>query len=69
MGGMYFDVAGKVEGHNATTGDHLTIELSPRTWRKSSKVEGCVNDGQGNKVYDISGNWNKEIFLTNLEDE
>ena len=68
-GGMYFDVAGKVEGHNATTGDHLTIDLQPKTWRKASKVEGVVNDKDGNKVYDISGHWNKEIMITNLEGE
>jgi len=69
MGGMYFEVSGKVEGHNATTGDHMEIEMFGRSWKAHQSIKGCVKDGKGNKVYDISGNWNKVIYLTNLKGE
>ena len=63
MGSMYFEVSGKVEGHNATTGDHMSIEMSPRSWKGNSSIMGSVKDGKGNKVYDISGNWNQAINI------
>lgn len=69
MGTMYFEVSGKVEGRNATTGDHMEIEMLARSWKAHQSIKGCVKDGKGKKVYDISGNWNKIIYLTNLKGE
>lgn len=66
---MYFEVSGKVEGRNATTGDHMEIEMLARSWKAHQSIKGCVKDGKGKKVYDISGNWNKIIYLTNLKGE
>jgi hypothetical protein len=56
MGSMYFAVEGIVEAHNATTGDHLKINMVPRSWRSPSFITGDVKDAKGNKIYDISGN-------------
>ena len=64
MGTMYFEVSGKVEGRNATTGDHMEIEMLPRSWKAHQSIKGSVKDGKGNIIYDISGNWNKVIYIT-----
>ena len=42
---MYLDVCGKVEAHNKTTGDHLELDLTQRTWRNPPKMTGFVKDG------------------------
>jgi hypothetical protein len=45
MGGMFFGNTGRVEAHNAKTGDHMDIEMFAKTWRKKSSIKGCVKDG------------------------
>lgn len=66
MGGMYFENSGRVQGHNAKTGDHMDMEMIPKSWKSKSSIKGCVKDGSGNKVYDISGCWTESITLTDV---
>ena len=66
MGGLYFEMSGKVLGHNAKNGDHMEIEMFPRSWKAKSSIKGNVKDGQGNKVYEISGCWTESITITDM---
>jgi len=66
MGSMYFENSGKVLGHNAKTGDRMDIEMIPKSWKTKSSIKGNVKDGQGNKVYDISGCWTESITITDI---
>jgi hypothetical protein len=46
----------------------MDIEMIAKSWKKKSSIKGCVKDGLGNKVYDISGCWTESITITDLNE-
>lgn len=61
---MYFDSEGTVEGRNLTTGDKITLTLTPKSFRqKDSLVKGSVKNSAGNVMYEIEGNWLESIRI------
>jgi len=47
------------------SGDKLEIKMIPQDWNGRSTVKGKVYNSKGQHVYDISGSWFDEMFITN----
>lgn len=54
-------------GFNERTGDTIEINFTGKGWRADSSISGVCKDKAGKKVYEISGFWNDEIFITNAK--
>jgi hypothetical protein len=55
---------GEFEGINERTGDKLHIKFTPKSYRSAGTVSGTCWDGQGNKMWTISGQQADEVHIT-----
>lgn len=67
---IYLDVHGKSFLHNLDTDEYVDITYFRRNWTGTAnfKVEAFCKQGKdGEPKYKITGHWNNELRLTNLE--
>lgn len=51
-------------GFNERTGDTIEITFTGKGWRSDSSIAGVCKDKTGKVIYEVSGFWNEEIFIT-----
>ncbi|PRT54239.1 Oxysterol-binding 2 [Wickerhamiella sorbophila] len=68
VGNPVVDNYGTLTLENHTSGYKCVLELKARGWRGGSayKLEGTVQDNEGNDLYAIAGTWNDKIYAKKI---
>ena len=69
IGEPYVDIDGKAIVLNHTTSERCEIEFKQRKWggRNAFEVEGTIFSASGQKVWKLSGKWNEQVQIKNIQ--